>query len=250
MDGVAQFCDNEKYSDIEFIFVDGNALEKTVFAHKVILSLRSELILALGLESENRGISRVHINDCSVDDFLFLLEFIYTQQLPSGNQPIERCLTIMQLASRYRINSLLAQMKSKIECELSQHTVMKALGTAEAMQNQHQPHRSPSRSPRAEASYLESAANVESVKATCMRFLLRLEDPAFEMATAVERSASCSCELIADIFTRRAVRRIATQLPQYRSLTSFVLMLTGSFVLTGLDSCDPRWTRRCGRTSD
>jgi hypothetical protein len=211
MDTFGDFVNNTKFSDLEFSFADDSKI--VVFAHKIVLYQRSELLTALEIDTEAREISKVQIDDCSVEDFVFLLHFIYNQHLQSEALAIERCLTLMQLASHYRISSLLALMKSKVECELSQHTVMKALGAAEATATQRNnlshpisPRaRSKATSPRAHSMHLESAAMMESVKSTCMRFLQRLDDSAFETATAASNSACCSCELIVDIFTRRSV---------------------------------------------
>jgi hypothetical protein len=116
-------CNNKELSDVVFI-VEGRKL----YAHKVVLSLTSEVYRAMFLRNEFRekeAGTEIEVPNCSYDVFLSVLQYMYTglieltlnaPTLEASEKKLERILGILEMADHL----LLDHLKQRCERALFQ----------------------------------------------------------------------------------------------------------------------------------
>ena len=106
-------CNNKELSDVAFI-VEG----KKIYAHKIVLSLTSEVYRAMFLRNEFRekeAGAEIEIPNCSYNVFLSIMEYIYTGEVDlslktstfeANEQRLEKILGILEMADHLLLEHL------------------------------------------------------------------------------------------------------------------------------------------------
>jgi hypothetical protein len=111
-------CNNQELSDVTFI-VEG----RKIYAHKIVLSLTSEVYRAMFLRNgfrEKESGTEIEIQNCTHDVFLAIMEYMYTGEIDLSlfatssdgrEERLERVLGILEMADHL----LLEHLKQKCE---------------------------------------------------------------------------------------------------------------------------------------
>ena len=143
-----KFLNDEELSDVTFSV--GSSLVK---ANRSLLAARSDHFRALFITSgmkESFG-DKVVVPDVTEESFRFMLEYIYTDQLPEQCTTWERSIDLLIIADRFKLTRLRVLCEDSIRRSLNVDNVISVLITC---------HKN----------------NVEALKALCLEFFINNEE--------------------------------------------------------------------------